>query len=446
MAGPFAHSRCVLLVLVCLAAGGAAVATEGSIGFRVAVPGVMAGALTAVACLAWRLRETRLALDRAGRAKSQLLSNVSHELRTPLHGVHGMAQLLARECQTREQRQMASAIEASCESLLAVVDQMIGYARLERGELKAQLGPFDLREAVADIAAAVATKAEAKGLAFTTVVELAVPHLILGDAWRLREVLRSLLDNAVKFTPEGEVRLEVSVGGDRRECRAILFRVCDTGPGIEPETARSLFTAFTQGDGASTRAHGGLGLGLTMAFRLVGLMGGSMDVESQPGRGSVFWFLLPTVPVEPSPAATAGATASDTRYGRILVVDDNPINQLVAVRAGHSLGYSADAVPSGKAALEALRRTRYDAVLMDCQMPGMDGFQTALEIRRQEAGTSARIRVPIIAMTANDPGADREHCLASGMDDYLTKPFRIAQLDSTLQRWIGARGASVRSA
>jgi CheY-like chemotaxis protein len=270
-----------------------------------------------------------------------------------------------------------------------------------------------------------------------------VPRLILGDALRLRETLGHLLDNAVKFTAKGRVRLEVSLGGNPQECRAILFRVCDTGPGLPPHMARDLFAAFTQADGASTRAHGGLGLGLTLAHRLVGLMGGSIGVESRPGFGSAFWFLLPTVALEPepSPAPQAASPANRCR-GRVLVVDDNPINQLVAVRAVHSLGYAADAAPGGEAALKALGCNRYDVILMDCQMPGMDGFQTSLEIRRQEARLSAGVRLPIIAMTANDPDAEMAHCLASGMDDYLAKPFRIARLDQLLQQWVTPRSAS----
>jgi signal transduction histidine kinase/ActR/RegA family two-component response regulator len=439
MVGRFERSDCILLVLA-LAASVAAVAIGGGVRLRTALAGAVAPSLVVAACLGSRLRAARRALDRASRAKSEFLANVSHELRTPLNGIHGMAQLLARECETLERRQMVAAIEASCESLRAVVDQIIDYARIERGELKAQQGPFDVRETVAQIEAVTMAKAGGKGLAFEAAVEPRVPRLILGDALRLREVLCYLLDNAVKFTREGKVRLEVSVGGDPLECGAILFRVCDTGPGIQPEMARKLFTAFTQGDGASTRAHGGLGLGLTLAHRLVGLMGGSIHVESQPGRGSVFWFLLPTVTVEPNPAGAAETAPSvHGRYGRILVVDDNPINQLVAVRAMHSLGYAADAVASGETALQAVCRTRYDAVLMDCQMPGMDGFQTAAEIRRQEERTAGAVRLPIIAMTANDPGADRDHCLASGMDDYLTKPLRIAHLDRALQHWIPVR-------
>jgi CheY-like chemotaxis protein/nitrogen-specific signal transduction histidine kinase len=406
--------------------------------------GCAAAALLIVAlCLARRLREARRALERLSRAKSEFLTNVSHELRTPLNAISGMAQLLVRECEAGERRQMAVAIQSNCESLMAMINRIIDYARIEKGELHPYTGPFDPRQVVSEVAAALAPRAKSKGLAFETAVAPNVPRLILGDARRLCETLGHLLDNAVKFTGEGQVRLEVSLGGDPRECRAILFRVSDTGPGLPPQM-RDLFSAFTQADGASTRSHGGLGLGLTLAHRLVGLMGGSIGFESQPGRGCVFWFLLPTIAVELEPPPNAASPPNLCR-GRVLVVDDNPINQLVAVRAVHSLGYAADAAPGGEAALEALGRTRYDAILMDCQMPGMDGFQTSMEIRRLEKRRSGGSRIPIIAMTANDPDEEREHCLASGMDDYLAKPFRIARLDQILNQWVTPRAESVKN-
>lgn len=433
MAGPFQRAWCIVLISGCVGAG--VVTSILCAGFRVhtAMAAALAVAVVAALYLHSRLRDTRAALERARRAKSEFLANVSHELRTPLNGIHGLSQLLARECETAERRQMAAAIQASSESLILAVDEIIDYARIEKGELKIQPTPFEVRTAIEDIAAAVAPRAREKGLAFETEVAPGVPRAILGDALRLREVLRHVLDNAVKFTAAGKVRLEVSVGGDPLVCRALLFRVRDTGPGMKPETAASFFDAFTQADSGSTRPHGGLGLGLTLAHRLVGLMGGSMGVESRPGSGSVFWFVLPTVTVEPAEPASA---TPNGRRGRILVVDDNPINQLVAVRAAHSLGYAADAVGGGEAALEALGRADYRAVLMDCQMPGMDGFQAAAEIRRRE--TSARAgRIPIIAMTANGPGSDREQCLACGMDDYLPKPFRLADLEQALKHWSG---------
>jgi signal transduction histidine kinase/ActR/RegA family two-component response regulator len=441
MVVPYQRARCVLLCSVCLSAE--IIALSVFSGFRVytALAGGLAAALVAVICLWWRLRDMRRELDRASRAKSQFLANVSHELRTPLNGIHGLAELLAADCDEAERRHMAAAIQASSESLMNTVDQILDYARIEKAEMRIDQTPLDVRAAVQDVADLAARKAAAKRLKFETVVEPEVPRVILGDPLRLRDVLRHLLDNAVKFTASGSVRLEVSVGGDRVDCRALLFRVRDTGPGVNPDLAARFFSAFTQADGASTREQSGLGLGLALAHRIVGLMGGSIGVESQPGQGSVFWFLVPTIAVEPPPSEDTGPVES--RHGRVLVVDDNPINQLVAVRAVHSLGYAADAVAGGQSALEQLAQANYDAVIMDCQMPGMGGFQAAVEIRLREVRSGGHI--PIIAMTANGPGSDREQCLAAGMDDYLAKPFRINDLDRALRRWVGGRARASKA-
>jgi len=429
----------MLMGAVCLGSGGIAFAFAAELRIYALLAGVLAAALVAILYLAVRLRQMRGELHHARRAKSQFLASVSHELRTPLNGIHGLAELLARSGDTAEQRRMAAAIQSSSEALMAVVDEMLDFARIERGDMRIEQSPFDVRAAVADASAALSSKAAAKGLEFTVDVAPDVPRVILGDALRVCEVLRHLLDNAIKFTSAGSVGVEVHVGGDPLLCRALLFRVCDSGPGLEPESASRIFSSSTHDDRAGTSNQGGLGLGLTLAQRLVGMMGGSIGVDSAPGEGSVFWFLLPTAAVEPPPAESP--VAMENRHGRILVVDDNPINQLVAVRAVHSLGYAADAVAGGESALEQLSRTHYDAVIMDCQMPEMDGFEVSIEIRRREAADGGE-RIPIIAMTANGPGSDRDQCLASGMDDYLAKPFRIVELDRALQRWIVARQPS----
>ena len=436
MAGHLQHARCILLSTALTAAGVAASVRFPLFRPHALLAGAMGAGLVTIHHLWLHLRAARRSLECASRAKAEFLANVSHELRTPLNGIHGLAQLLARECESPERRRMAAAIQASSRCLMTAVDKILDYVRIEKGELRIEQAPFDIRAAIDDIAGEISSAAAEKSLKFEVKVEQDVPRLILGDAGRLREVLRYLLDNAVKFTSQGRVWLEASVGGDPARCRAVQFRVGDTGPGMELELTDSFFAAFAQGDAGSTRVHGGLGLGLALAHRLVGLMGGSIGVESQPGRGSVFWFVLPTLAVEPANAEPQKTMCG----GRVLVVDDNPINQLVAVRALHSLGYAADAAGGGAAALEALSHTAYDAVLMDCQMPGIDGFQTATEIRRRE-DRERRGRIPIIAMTANGPGSDRDRCLASGMDDYLAKPFRIAELGCTLKRWTSDREA-----
>jgi CheY-like chemotaxis protein len=414
---------------VCLAIGGCAFLISAALRVYSLLAGALTAAMLAASYLASQLRTTRADLDRARRAKSEFLASVSHELRTPLNGIHGLAELLARDGDTAERQRLAAAIQTSAEALMAAVDEILDLARIERGEMNIAQSPFDVRAAVSEATALLASKAAAKGLKFEIAVAPEVPRVIVGDSLRLREVLRHLLDNAVKFTPSGSVRLEISVGGDPLECRALLFRVCGDctwdGPPGRSWTGEE-----------ACPPQGSVRLGLTLAQQLVGLMGGSIGVESAPGEGAVFWFLLPTAAVEPPPPEDPSPV--EDRHARILVVDDNPINQLVAVRALHSLGYAADAVPGGESGLERLSRVHYDAVIMDCQMPGMDGFETSLEIRRREAPYPGR-RIPIIAMTANGPGSDRERCLASGMDDYLAKPFRIAELDRALQHWIGER-------
>jgi CheY-like chemotaxis protein len=276
-----------------------------------------------------------------------------------------------------------------------------------------------------------------------------VPQRMLSDALRLRQVLGNLLSNALKFTSDGKIRVEAVLGGDPSERTAILFRVIDTGIGIHPAAAARLFTAFTQADSATTRKYGGTGLGLAICRRLVMLMGGSIGVESEPGRGSTFWFLLPArVPDTPPDEATAApaeaaehaATPTPAGAGRILIVEDNPVNQMVAMRAVNGLGYTAEVVGGGQAALEAGEKRRFDAILMDCQMPGMDGYEAAREIRLRERdaapGSPWDGHVPIIAMTATAIEGDRQKCLRSGMDDYLPKPFRLAALSAILERWV----------
>jgi CheY-like chemotaxis protein len=270
-----------------------------------------------------------------------------------------------------------------------------------------------------------------------------VPPMIIGDPTRVRQVLMNLISNAIKFTAQGHIRVEVQAAGNPEIGPAAIFRVIDSGIGVETEAAARLFRAFSQADSATTRRYGGTGLGLAISHRLVTLMGGSIGMESEPGKGSTFWFLIPATAAElpvPAPAclpAPAGRTAPTA--WRILVVEDNPVNQMVAARALVALGYQADVVPGGEAALEALQNRRTDLILMDCQMPGMDGYAATAEIRRREAGRS---RIPIVAMTANAIEGNRERCLAAGMDDYLSKPVRLAALGKMLESWLERRSAA----
>jgi signal transduction histidine kinase/CheY-like chemotaxis protein len=390
------------------------------------------GAALAALIVFWqdlKIREIERGLDRADRAKRDFLANVNHEIRTPLNAIQSTAEFLVRNGPNTELRQMGSLIQANCETLVSLMNEILETSNTELGSLRVENVPFDLQAAVDSVAGRIARRAQAKRLSFAVTVRPDVPRQLMGDPQRVRQVLMHLLDNAIKFTEEGSVALNIAPVG--RPTTALLFRVTDTGPGIDPDLAEELLAPFTQGDSGSSRRHGGMGLGLTLAHRLVTLMGGSVGVESNPGYGSTFWFLLPA-------RLAPREVPRKMRSGHILIVDDNPVNQMVAARSVHNLGYTSQVVADGKAALEAFAAARFDLVLMDCQMPGMDGYETTRRIRRHEAATPGR-HVPVVAMTANAGPGDRDQCLESGMDDYLTKPVRMTVLARSLERWIPER-------
>jgi CheY-like chemotaxis protein len=290
-----------------------------------------------------------------------------------------------------------------------------------------------------------------------------VPRMVRGDPLRLGQILINLVGNGLKFTETGSVRLEVNLAGEQSDGVTILCRVIDTGIGIDTSTAARLFAPFTQADSSTSRRYGGTGLGLAITHRLLSLLGGSIGVESQPGKGSTFWFLLPLKVAEsetaPAVAEDAGeaverAASQHLAAGsllpavpasgrRVLIVDDNPVNQIVALRAVTGLGYQAEMAPGGEEALAAFARDRFDAILMDCQMPGMDGYQVAAEMRRLEALATAAKPTPIIAMTANVIEGNQQKCVAAGMNDYLSKPMRLAPLAQALERWTAAAAHSL---
>jgi PAS domain S-box-containing protein len=393
-----------------------------------------------------RARDAALEL---ARTRSEFLANMSHEIRTPLNAIVGMTNLLADAELSRDQREMAMTASRAGDALLGIVNDILDFSKIEAGKLALESVDFDLRTLVESALELVRPRAQAKGLGLSAMYDDGVPFALRGDPTRLRQVLINLVANAVKFTERGEVVLRASLLS-RTETKAELrLAVSDTGIGIAPEALRRLFQAFSQADSSTTRKYGGTGLGLAICKRIMELMGGEIGVESEVGSGSTFWCRLAfdtarpgaaRPPAGPPREAPATRSVERRRYFRILLVEDNPVNQKVAQLQLGKLGYRADTALDGLEALRAFERGTYDLILMDCQMPGMDGFEATAEIRKRENGER---RTPIVAMTANALEGDREKCLAAGMSDYLSKPVDMKKLTEILSRWDVTLDASV---
>jgi two-component system, sensor histidine kinase len=385
------------------------------------------------------LREARDRAENESHAKSEFLATMSHEILTPMNGVMGMLELLKGTPLSPPQREQVDTAASSAENLLRMLNDILAFSKMETGQMDLEATPFLPQKLIEEVVELMRPRASAKSVALLLQAESASDARVLGDATRFRQVVLNLVSNAIKFTPQGSVELTLITSPEPGRKLRIILEVCDTGPGLSEDMRAKLFEPFSQADSSMSRRHGGAGLGLAISQKLMQRMGGKISVESRSSQGSRFTLTLVLPVAGGSTKATPlslGSTEPLLFQGRILVVEDDRVNQRVITLMLERLGLQCHVVENGLTALEVLRQGTWDLVFMDCQLPGLNGFETT----RQAIALLGDRTPPIIALTANVRPEDREACRAAGMADFLGKPVRVDGLRACLSRWLNQNG------